>query len=163
MKLNVSVAGLAYLVFLGACSASDGSSTGGLTDGGSGTGGSGATGGSGTGGSGATGTGGTGATGTGGGTGCPAGPVGAQCQQIGTGNATCDTCMQTNCCNETNACFADTGCAGFNQCLTDNCASASDIQQCAQTACAACLTQPVVDLFNAVGACVQANCATECG
>src|SRR5690606_37360247 len=108
---------------------------------------------------------GVGGTGGGGGSGgggiCTTTALGVTCMQVSLGDPTCDGCMQSQCCNQVNACFADQNCAGLVECLSANCAGASDVAACAQQYCASC--EPGVTAFNQIASCLQAYCSTECG
>src|SRR5690606_21594979 len=108
----------------GSCGPEGGAGAGGTGGGSAGSGGVGGTGG--VGGVGATG--GVGGTGGGGGSGgggiCTTTALGVTCMQVSLGDPTCDGCMQSQCCNQVNACFADQNCAGLVECLSANCAGA---------------------------------------
>jgi hypothetical protein len=78
------------------------------------------------------------------------------------GMGPCSTCMRTSCCTQVDTCFASTACAGLNQCLTNFCGTATDLNACANMNCAACL-QSAAMMFNAIGQCARSSCASQCG
>ncbi len=147
-------------------SGTGGSGTGGSGFGGSGFGGSG-TGGSGFGGSGfgGSGTGGSGTGGSSGSTGCSSQLVGLTCQQLGTGNQTCDSCMQSSCCTQMNTCFGDQECAYLYNCIGTSCAGISDQTQfntCVTNNCQNCLGQTAQQELSDFLNCQQNSCGTQC-
>jgi hypothetical protein len=114
------------------------------------------------------GTGGSGTGGSAGGGTCTSGQT-TTCDQVELdqaadgGPGACTTCAQSSCCTAINACFGDPACVGFNDCLNTNCANASDLQACATQSCSQCMTQTVINEFNAIGTCLQSSCDAECG
>lgn len=137
---------MAGLATMAACSSDDSSSgTGGAagsSSGGGGTGGgSGGSAGSATGGSAGTASGGSAGTASGGAAG-------------GTGTD-CDTCLETNCKTEMDACMADTDCTKLLQCA-GACADSACIQQCMTD------NPNGATKFAPVATCAQTKCATEC-
>ncbi len=131
--------------------------------------GTGATGGGG-GGSGGGATGGAGATGGQSGSGgadaappnnCTSELFGKNCQDplVTTGDATCDQCGRTNCCNQTNACLANETCAQQLRCYLENCLNQSAFN-CVPGACPTCLG--ATGTFIGVSSCLQTNCTSVC-
>ncbi len=146
MKNLITLAFMAGLATMAACSSDDSSSgTGGAA-------------GSSSGGSGGSATGGTGGSATGGmagmGGSATGGSAGMGGAAGGTGND-CVTCMQTNCATELGACVANADCAKIVQC-----AGACTDQACADK----CITDNPNGKtdWDAVEACGTTKCATEC-
>ena len=71
--------------------------------------------------------------------------------------------MSQNCCTKVEACFASLECSGLVQCLSQNCASASDPNACAQQQCGACLTDEGLATYNTMAQCFVDSCAAPCG
>lgn len=49
------------------------------------------------------------------------------------------------------------------QCIMTNCAGAPNQQLCAQQNCSTCINTTTTTEFNAIPACEQSNCASQCG
>jgi hypothetical protein len=107
------------------------------------------------------GTGGTSTGGTGGGDLCSAQLQGQQCSIFTGGPPAQVACVQGDCCDEANACLADASCAAITYCLS-TCIGGGGSEQTCITTCQPCATsQAAVDLYNAIGTCVQACIATD--
>ena len=71
---------------------------------------------------------------------------------------TCSTCAQAGTClDQTNACVADQGCLGFNDCL-NNCGGT---QACVDS-CTPQFPASSVDLFNTLITCLTCTCQVSC-
>ncbi|RYI99508.1 MAG: hypothetical protein EON47_16590 [Acetobacteraceae bacterium] len=83
---------------------------------------------------------------------------GVTCDQVQlSSKAACNTCAQSTCCDQIEACVNDAGCVALNNCVAK---CASNDQAC-QQACAGA-NPDAVPTLNALGECVQGECATEC-
>ncbi len=154
------------LCSLSACGGSEFSNDGATGGSDAGTGASGGSGGSATGGAGGTG----GQSGSGGS--ADAGPDAPpnnctselfqkDCQDplVTTGDATCDQCGRTSCCNQTNACLANETCAQQLHCYLENCLGQSAFN-CVPAQCTTCLG--ATGTFIGVSSCLQTNCSSVC-
>lgn len=81
------------------------------------------------------------------------------CQTISSGDATCDSCAKTYCCNKIDPCLANQNCAQGLYCALTYCANAADPLSCLMSSCLSCASsQPLID----VSTCLQTNCPTQC-
>jgi len=80
-----------------------------------------------------------------------------------TGNATCDDCINAQCCTQKEACADGTACFTLLACISQSCSTAADLTACVQANCPEAATQEAVDAYNALGTCLcQDSCGTEC-
>jgi hypothetical protein len=73
----------------------------------------------------------------------------------------CQSCMEGNCCSEVLACDVGSDCYLLLGCLQQNCATAPDVQVCAEQYCSAYANG--VTNYNAVNQCAMDYCPSECG
>jgi len=76
------------------------------------------------------------------------------------GTPMCDTCMQSFCCKQDNACTANKDCTDLLTCLNACLMGDANPSQCLN----ACMNQHPqgAQLFNAIGNCVQSSCGNQC-
>ena len=83
------------------------------------------------------------------------GPGGASCG-LSTGEATCDTCLDTSCCGQTTTCLGDADCVAvigcYDTCSDSACAAACDAAHPAGSS-----------ELTAVITCAQSSCGAACG
>ena len=75
---------------------------------------------------------------------------------FGSGDATCDTCLDTNCCGAANACLGDAACTDLIDCAG----------ACADAACeSACMAAHPTGMakITALSTCADTACGTTCG
>ena len=94
---------------------------------------------------------------------CTSQVLGASCNVLYDPSTACGACVSQNCCTKVEACFASLECSGLVQCLSQNCASASDPNACAQQQCGACLTDEGLATYNTMAQCFVDSCAAPCG
>lgn len=106
--------------------------------------------------------GGTGAAGAGaGGTGAASGACDPQ-WKAQMGEASCDTCMLSSCCEALAGCDYGTACELLNQCIDMNCSTAADFEGCANQFCPTYMTTPALDAWNSRATCASGQCASSC-
>ncbi len=85
--------------------------------------------------------------------------VGATCSAINQPQA-CVDCINANCCQEFNDCFADDNCAKSYACWQKRCQGATDPNPCIQSECP-CIVQSFNQMI-AMSGCLQDKCTQEC-
>ena len=117
--------------------------------------------GSGTGATGATGTGATGATGTG----ATGGSPGTCDPQFKTqmGVPACDSCLLSSCCEALVGCDYGTPCELLQQCVNQNCATATDFLACSNQNCSTYMTTEATTAWDVRAECITGSCASQCG
>lgn len=86
--------------------------------------------------------------------------LGATCDDVNGATPACTDCINTNCCDEVDTCFAATDCAGLYACSAI-CYTAPDFSQCVYDTCPACAV--AVEPFNAINQCLYDHCSGACG
>jgi len=110
-----------------------------------------------TGAGGSTGTG--GAPGAGGSTGLGGSGPPPQCGIIWSTNASCESCMNSMCCSEMQACAPGTGCDALLTCIAANCQN--NDPNCAETSCSAQLSAGALGVTNLIDCNAQSCMACE--
>lgn len=83
------------------------------------------------------------------------------CDQLSTGNTTCDQCGQDNCCSQVNACIADAACARALQCYLDHCFD-QPATGCMLVNCQPCINSSITP-FTAMSGCLLDMCGGTAG
>jgi len=104
----------------------------------------------------------SGGGGTGGSSSCNSTTQGMACTAVWVTTKPCGACIASKCCTETNACFATVECSGLFECVATNCLNATDVNTCIASYCPGCATSASVTAFDAVNACADTLCQTEC-
>jgi hypothetical protein len=85
--------------------------------------------------------------------------TGNTCNEVTTGDATCDSCGRQHCCAEVETCLGNADCRRLMACFVTSCKNQEPVS-CGASACSACLQQ--VLMFTSVSSCLQTNCNAEC-